>query len=110
MEIRATPKKAREWRHALGELAAAALTVRRAHEADTAETNDMLRLVEASVTACDPVNVADLAIDGKDLIALGFTPGRRLQDVLYELLELVWEDPSKNSRDTLIKEALLRKD
>ena len=110
MEIRATPKKAREWRHALGELATAALTVRRAHETDTAETTDMLRLVEASVTACDPVNVADLAIDGKDLIALGFTPGRRLQGVLCELLELVWEDPSKNSRDTLIKEALLRKD
>ena len=110
MEIRATPKKAREWRHALEELATAALTVRRAHEADTAETTDMLRLVEASVTACDPVNVADLAIDGKDLISLGFTPGRRLQDVLCELLELVWEDPSKNSRDTLIKEALLRKD
>ena len=110
MEIRATPKKAREWRHALGELATAALTVRRAHETNTAETTDMLRLVEASVTACDPVNVADLAIDGKDLIALGFTPGRRLQGVLCELLELVWEDPSKNSRDTLIKEALLRKD
>ena len=110
MEIKATPKKAREWRHALGDLATAALAVRRAHETDTAETNEMIRLVEASAAAQEPVNVADLAINGKDLLSLGFKPGRRLQDVLCALLELVWEDPSKNSPEELTKEALLRKD
>ena len=110
MEIKATPKKAREWRHTLGELSSAALTVRRAHEADTAETDDMLRLVEASTKQGEPVDMADLAVNGRDLISLGFKPGRPLQDVLCELLELVWEDPSKNSREVLIKEALLRKD
>ena len=111
MEIKATPKKAREWRHTLGELSSAALTVRRAHEGgDTAETDDMLRLVEASIEQGEPVDMADLAVNGRDLISLGFKPGRPLQDVLCELLELVWEDPSKNSREVLIKEALLRKD
>ena len=109
-EIPTTPRGAREWRHRFGDLALAALAVRRAHETDTAETNEMIRLVEASAGAHEPVNVADLAINGKDLLSMGFKPGRRLQDVLCELLELVWEDPSRNSREELTKEALLRKD
>ena len=56
------------------------------------------------------VCIADLDIDGTDLIALGFKPGRLLQDILCDLLEVVWNDPAKNIREELIKEALKRKD
>jgi tRNA nucleotidyltransferase (CCA-adding enzyme) len=66
--------------------------------------------VEASAKAGEPVRIADLAVDGHDLIALGFKPGRLLQDIFCDLLEVVWEDPAKNSREELIKEALKRKD
>ena len=110
MTVEASPARARRWRHALGELTVPALTVRRAHETDTAETDNLIRLVKASAEQNEPVRIADLAINGTDLIALGFKPGRLLQDILCDLLEVVWEHPEKNTRDELTKEALKRKD
>ena len=110
MEVGATPKQARQWRHALGELALPALSVRRAREEDTAETDALIRMVEASMEKNEPVRIADLDINGTDLIALGFKPGRLLQDILCDLLEVVWNDPAKNTREELTKEALKRKD
>ena len=110
MAIEPTPRKAREWRHVLGDLTLPALAVRRAREADTAETDALIRLAEASMEKNEPVRIADLAINGTDLIALGFKPGRLLQDILCDLLEVVWDDPTKNSREALTKEALKRKD
>ena len=110
MEVEATPKQARQWRHALGELTLPALSVRRAREEDTAETDALIRLVETSIERNEPVRIADLDINGTDLISLGFKPGRLLQDILCDLLEVVWNDPAKNSREELIKEALKRKD
>jgi tRNA nucleotidyltransferase (CCA-adding enzyme) len=110
MEADATPKRARQWRHALGELTLPALTVHRAREEDTAETDALIRLVETSMERNEPVRIADLDINGTDLIALGFKPGRLLQDILCDLLEVVWNDPAKNTREELTKEALKRKD
>ena len=110
MTVEASPARARRWRHALGELTVPALTVRRAHETDTAETDNLIRLVKASAEQNEPVRIADLAINGTDLIALGFKPGRLLQDILCDLLEVVWEHPEKNTRDELTKEALKRED
>lgn len=111
--LRLTPRKAREWRHMLGEAAVPALAVRLAQTEDAgdrAEAEAFLALVKASVAAGEPVRISDLAVSGHDLIALGFLPGRLLQDILCDLLEVVWDDPQKNTRDALIKEALLRKD
>ena len=111
MEVEATPKKARQWRHYMGELTIRALAVRRAHETgDTAELDALIRLVEISAEKKEPVRIADLDIGGTDLIALGFKPGRLLQDILCDLLEVVWSHPEKNTREELIKEALKRKD
>ena len=111
MEIKATPKKARQWRHYMGDLTLTALAVRRAHGAeDTAELDALIELVKLSDEKNEPVRIADLDIGGTDLIALGFKPGRLLQDILCDLLEVVWNDPTKNTREELIKEALKRKD
>ena len=114
MEIKAIPKKARQWRHYMGALTLPALTVRRAHMEENdpaaAELEALIGLVENSITQNEPVRIADLDIDGTDLIALGFKPGRLLQDILCDLLEVVWNDPAKNTREELIKEALKRKD
>jgi tRNA nucleotidyltransferase (CCA-adding enzyme) len=111
MEVKATPKKARQWRHYMGDLTLPALAVRRARETqDTAELDELIRMVEKSIQNNEPVRIADLDIDGTDLISLGFKPGRLLQDILCDLLEVVWNDPTKNSREELIKEALRRKD
>ena len=108
-DVTATPCNARRWRATLGELALPALAVRRAAEsADPDEIDALASLVAASAERGDPVRIADLAINGNDLIALGFEKGRILQDVLYRLLTLVWESPEKNTREeliSLIKEA-----
>ena len=99
---------ARQWRHALGENALAALAVRAAR-GDTAAC-ELAELVKLSIQKSEPVRIADLDVNGTDLIALGFKPGRLLQDILCDLLEVVWNDPAKNTREELIKEALKRKD
>lgn len=108
-----TPRGAREWRHAHGELSVPALLLRLAHAhgdtAPAAETS-LLALVRESEARGEAVSIGDLAINGHDLIALGFKPGRPLQDVLCDLLELVWERPEYNTTDTLTREALRRRD
>lgn len=106
--IRPDLKCARQWRHGLGENALPALSIRAAR-GDTAAC-ELAELVKLSIEKNDPVRIADLDINGTDLIALGFKPGRLLQDILCDLLEVVWNDPAKNTREELIKEALKRKD
>lgn len=113
MAVKATPRKAREWRHYRGDLTLPALAVRRAHtraDAEAAELDALTELVRISIERNEPVRIADLDINGTDLISLGFKPGRLLQDILCDLLEAVWNNPAKNTREELIKEALKRKD
>ena len=52
-----------------------------------------------------PHRLSDLAVDGNDLIELGFTPGPELGHVLRDLLHDVVEEPSENTRDTLLRRA-----
>ena len=50
----------------------------------------------------DAVDLADLAVDGDDLIGAGFAPGKRLGEILRELLVVVLADPSQNTRARLL--------
>ena len=45
----------------------------------------------------------DLAVSGKDLIALGIPPGKYLGIILKELLETVLDDPALNTREKLLE-------
>ena len=49
-----------------------------------------------------------LAIDGYDLIEIGFKPGPELGAALRQLEEIVIEDPTLNSRENLLSEARKR--
>ncbi|MBV6522712.1 MAG: CCA-adding enzyme [Gemmatimonadaceae bacterium] len=51
----------------------------------------------------DPVAIADLAIDGDDLMRSGIPPGRRVGEILRGLLDLVLEDPTLNTRERLVQ-------
>lgn len=51
------------------------------------------------------VSLKTLAVTGSDLIAAGMKPGKELGDALRKLLELVLEDPSRNTREKLLEEA-----
>ncbi|HKU57487.1 MAG TPA: HD domain-containing protein [Gaiellaceae bacterium] len=52
-----------------------------------------------------PHRLRDLAIDGDDLIALGFEPGPRLGRTLDELLDGVVDEPELNTREELLARA-----
>ncbi len=83
-------------------------------EADIAGQSDYLReeklhaialLREAYVQVIadgDCVTVKDLAVNGKDLIREGIVPGPELGAILTKLLELVVEEPDKNTKEYLL--------
>lgn len=52
-----------------------------------------------------PHRVADLAVDGSDLIALGIPQGPAVGEALRALLDRVLDDPGENERDTLLRAA-----
>ncbi len=68
-----------------------------------AELADFRRLVETELTS--PHRLRDLAVSGSDLIALGYAPGPALGQTLRTLLSEVVEQPSRNTRETLLARA-----
>ena len=52
-----------------------------------------------------PHRLADLAVDGNDLIGLGFKPGPELGHTLRDLLREVVDDPAANTRAALLRRA-----
>ena len=52
-----------------------------------------------------PHRLSDLAVDGRDLIAIGYSPGPPIGQTLRELLKEVVDDPSLNDRDVLLRRA-----
>ena len=53
----------------------------------------------------DCVSLKQLAVNGKDLIELGATPGKQIGEILEQLLEAVLEHPIDNNKETLLKRA-----
>ncbi|HEY0928475.1 MAG TPA: hypothetical protein VGE27_01045 [Gemmatimonas sp.] len=51
----------------------------------------------------DPIEVADLAVDGDDLRQHGLRAGPELGRVLQKLRQLVIDDPARNTRDELLR-------
>ena len=54
-------------------------------------------------------SLKDLAVNGSDLIAAGFAPGKELGEVLNRLLFLVIEEPEKNKKETLLQQSEMYK-
>lgn len=53
--------------------------------------------------AAEAVTIKELAVSGKELIALGVKPGPAMGELLQELLNIVLEEPEKNTRDDLLE-------
>jgi tRNA nucleotidyltransferase (CCA-adding enzyme) len=49
-------------------------------------------------------SLKDLAVNGKDLIGKGITPGKELGDILAAMLSDVIDDPSHNTKEYLLDE------
>jgi tRNA nucleotidyltransferase/poly(A) polymerase len=58
------------------------------------------------LAARPPLGIGELALDGKQLMAaLAIQPGPIVGRLLAQLLDLVLEDPARNTRETLLAEA-----
>lgn len=65
---------------------------------------DLEERVRRELQSTPPLTLADLAVRGHDVMAgLGLRPGPAVGAVLRELLEQVLEDPSRNTRHTLLR-------
>ena len=62
----------------------------------------LMRRVEKTLAEKNVFSLKDLAINGRDLIAIGIKPGKTLGIILGELLETVLDDPAQNTREHLL--------
>ena len=51
----------------------------------------------------DCLDLKSLAVKGRDVMDAGVKPGKAVGEALAVLLELVLEDPSRNTRDYLLQ-------
>jgi len=78
----------------------------RAKNVDDAELERTLRLrALLEQEASSPHRLSDLAVDGSDLLDLGYAEGPALGGVLSGLLDDVVVDPSRNRREWLLERA-----
>ena len=66
------------------------------------ELNRLEVLYQEVLEKEEAVSVKELAVDGKDLLAFGVPQGKRIGAILTDLLDLVIEDPSKNTKEVLL--------
>jgi len=59
-------------------------------------------MLEQILQAGDCLTLAELAVNGDDLIAAGIPPGPQTGETLRELLEQVWKNPEINTRQGLL--------
>ena len=56
----------------------------------------------------DCLSLKDLAVNGRDLIQAGVKPGPMLGEILKGMLDLVLEDPSRNTKEYLLQTKMLQ--
>lgn len=69
------------------------------------ELEKLARIYEQIKAEGQCFSLKDLAVTGQDLIALGMKPGPQIGTLLGQLLEIVLEDPSANTKENLLSVA-----
>jgi len=59
--------------------------------------------VDRIIAAGNAFSLKDLAVSGKELIAIGIQPGKTLGIILDQLLESALDDPALNTREKLLE-------
>ncbi len=88
------------WARAAAELASADADTARVHAAR--RTGIRLYRRAMRIAWRDPITLGDLAIDGDDLREVGIRNGPEIGATLERLLDLVLEDPTRNTREALL--------
>jgi tRNA nucleotidyltransferase (CCA-adding enzyme) len=63
----------------------------------------MRELVDQSRRNQEPTAISNLAVNGNDLMGIGFTPGPVIGNTLRALVDHVIEVPMDNNRDRLLQ-------
>jgi len=61
--------------------------------------NELKRIIETK----EPISVKQLAVNGYDLIELGIKPGKRMGEILNELVQIVMDNPNTNNKECLLE-------
>lgn len=61
--------------------------------------------ISAVMESRSALSLKDLAVNGRDLIAMGIPPGKKIGAILNELMGCVIEDPQMNTRERLLEVA-----
>jgi tRNA nucleotidyltransferase (CCA-adding enzyme) len=96
-EARRVPE-VRRWLSQVGPAAEDLLAL----HAATAPRSPLPGVVAAIRAGGDPLTLKDLAVKGEDLIAAGVRPGPEVGALLGRLLDVVLEDPGRNTREDLL--------
>lgn len=94
-----SPVEVRRWMAAVGDAASDLTTLWELKHGTRASWEPVMRGIRERA---EPLTRKQLAVTGEDLRALGLAPGPAMGAVLDRLLALVVDDPSRNSRDTLL--------
>ena len=105
-----TQKGARKFLNKYGDLADDLLTLRYGDqngkvESPTNKDHNLITqrgLIEMVRDSGDATSMADLAVNGNDLIEAGFSPGPIMGEILNYLTERVVDEPSLNTKEMLI--------
>jgi tRNA nucleotidyltransferase (CCA-adding enzyme) len=103
-----TPRDARRFLLRYGDELAFDLVVFRradllAKDRDATDLDAVQALLDTEMS--QPHRLSDLAVDGNDLLVIGFRAGPDVGRALQELLELVVDDPGMNTRQALLDHA-----
>ena len=71
-------------------------------EKDLAVVEERLSWLRKIEEEGDCVCLSDLALSGKDLIALGIVPGKKLGELLQYAFDHVLQNPKENQREKLL--------
>lgn len=66
------------------------------------ELEKLQELYEMILKNGEAVCMKELAVDGKDLLAAGAPQGKKIGEILNTLLQIVLEDPEKNTKEILL--------
>lgn len=75
------------------------------NDPSNANLDEVSAVLDEVVAECSCLHIKDLAINGQDLIELGFAPGPKLGDCLNTLLQFILEDQLPNEKQTLLEKA-----
>ena len=73
-----------------------------AQEKALADLRELEKIYEGILERGECVCIRELAVDGRDLIAAGVKQGKQIGEILGDLLEIVLEEPEKNTKEELL--------